>query len=203
MMNRFAALPRSFYQPSAKVVAGQLLGHWLIRNTPAGPCGGVIVETEAYLRDDPACHGFPGPTARNRVLFGRPGHDLSGNGVWNAAEQSAGGGVSERVRTDDHDTTHWHNASRGTAVALFSCRQPICFTPQGAVYSGHPPRTPSWQTSALNYLITWTVQIISEFENRQNQSGSEAVSKGIERYGAKGGDNSSARCPCCGLPFLF
>src|SRR5437899_5863904 len=74
MMNRFIALPRSFYQPSAKVVAGQLLGHWLIRNTPAGPCGGVIVETEAYLRDDPACHGFPGPTARNRVLFGRPGH---------------------------------------------------------------------------------------------------------------------------------
>lgn len=74
MMNRFAALPRSFYQPSAKVVAGQLLGHWLIRNTPAGPCGGVIVETEAYLQDDPSCHGFPGPTARNRVLFGGPGH---------------------------------------------------------------------------------------------------------------------------------
>ena len=73
-MNRFAALPRSFYQPSAKVVAGQLLGHWLIRNTPAGPCGGVIVETEAYLQDDPSCHGFPGPTARNRVLFGGPGH---------------------------------------------------------------------------------------------------------------------------------
>lgn len=74
MMNRFTALPRSFYEPSAKVVASQLLGHWLIRNTPAGPCGGVIVETEAYLTGDPACHGFPGPTARNRVLFGGPGH---------------------------------------------------------------------------------------------------------------------------------
>jgi DNA-3-methyladenine glycosylase len=67
-------LPRRFYAPSAKVVAPALLGHWLIRNTPNGPCGGPIVETEAYLVGDPACHGAPGPTARNRVMFGAPGH---------------------------------------------------------------------------------------------------------------------------------
>lgn len=70
----FAALPRSFYEPSAKAVARQLLGHWLLRNTPLGPCGGEIVETEAYLRGDPACHGYPGPTRRNQALFGAPGH---------------------------------------------------------------------------------------------------------------------------------
>jgi DNA-3-methyladenine glycosylase len=73
-MKKFSPLPRSFYQPSASVVASQLLGHYLIRNTPAGPCGGVIVETEAYLHDDPACHGAPGPTRRNRVMFGSPGY---------------------------------------------------------------------------------------------------------------------------------
>lgn len=73
-MKRFTPLPRSFYAPSAQEVALQLLGHWLIRRTPDGPCGGPIVETEAYLRDDPACHGAPGLTPRNRVMFGPPGH---------------------------------------------------------------------------------------------------------------------------------
>lgn len=72
-MESFASLPRSFYEPSAKIVAQRLLGHWLIRNTSEGPCGGPIVETEAYLSDDPACHGAPGLTARNRVMFGPPG----------------------------------------------------------------------------------------------------------------------------------
>ena len=70
----FRPLPRSFYEPAADVVAKNLLGHWLIRQTPAGLCGGAIVEAEAYLKDDPACHAFNGETARNRVMWGPPGH---------------------------------------------------------------------------------------------------------------------------------
>jgi DNA-3-methyladenine glycosylase len=73
-MNKFTPLPRAFYEPSARLVAPRLLGHWLVRNTPLGPCGGPIVETEAYLIDDPACHAAPGLTPRNRVMFGEPGH---------------------------------------------------------------------------------------------------------------------------------
>src|SRR5512141_1495435 len=66
-------LPPSFYKPNADEVAPQLLGHYLVRNTPLGPSGGRIVEVEAYLVGDPAAHSFPGETKRNRVMFGPPG----------------------------------------------------------------------------------------------------------------------------------
>jgi DNA-3-methyladenine glycosylase len=55
-------------------VARRLLGHWLIRNTHHGPCGGPIVEVEAYSADDPASHAFGGETKRNRAMYGPPGH---------------------------------------------------------------------------------------------------------------------------------
>ncbi len=73
-MSRFTPLPREFYGPSAKEVAPALLGHVLLRRTADGWCGGPIVETEAYLVGDPACHGAVGLTTRNRVMFGEPGH---------------------------------------------------------------------------------------------------------------------------------
>ncbi len=67
-------LPRSFYQPTARLVAPLLLGHFLVRHTAQGSGGGAIVETEAYLADDPACHGYAGQTERNRSMYGPPGH---------------------------------------------------------------------------------------------------------------------------------
>jgi DNA-3-methyladenine glycosylase len=62
-------LTADFFDRSVHLVAGALIGCRLFYEG----CGGVIVETESYERDDPACHAYVGLTARTEVLFGPPG----------------------------------------------------------------------------------------------------------------------------------
>jgi len=72
-----AALPlsRKFFNRDPVTVGRELLGKLLIRREGRKLLAGRIVEDEAYLgADDPAAHAFAGPTPRNAVLFGPPGH---------------------------------------------------------------------------------------------------------------------------------
>jgi DNA-3-methyladenine glycosylase len=74
-------VPRSFFARDARLVAADLIGClFAIDGSESGddsdgPCGGVVIETEAYrAHGDDGSHSRSGPTARNRAMFGRAGH---------------------------------------------------------------------------------------------------------------------------------
>jgi len=73
-MSSARVLLRDFYARPTLEVARDLIGMVLVNESSRGTCSGVIVETEAYIGEsDPACHAAPGPTRRNRPLYGPPG----------------------------------------------------------------------------------------------------------------------------------
>jgi DNA-3-methyladenine glycosylase len=63
-------LTRDFFARSVHEVATELIGVTLLVDGVGGP----VVEVEAYDQEDPASHGFRGPTSRTASMFGPPGH---------------------------------------------------------------------------------------------------------------------------------
>ena len=72
-------LARAFFDRDAHIVARELLGKILVRETGEGIVKGKIVEVEVYSGTpesmDYACHAFPMKrTSRTEVMFGEAGH---------------------------------------------------------------------------------------------------------------------------------
>jgi DNA-3-methyladenine glycosylase len=64
-----SALEATFFERSVHEVARDLVGCQLCFEG----VGGVIVETESYAAQEPACHAYVGLTPRTETLFGAPG----------------------------------------------------------------------------------------------------------------------------------
>ena len=70
-----ALLPRDFFARPALEVAPELLGCVLESELGGGLVAVRLAEVEAYAgQADPASHAYRGPTRRNAVMFGEPGH---------------------------------------------------------------------------------------------------------------------------------
>jgi DNA-3-methyladenine glycosylase len=67
-------LDRRAVPQNTVALARYLLGKVLVREWAGAAAIGRIVETEAYLQDDPACHAYRGITPRNRSLYLKHGH---------------------------------------------------------------------------------------------------------------------------------
>ena len=66
----FPALPKSFFCRPAEVVGPELVGCRLVKRQKDGSLlWGVIVETEAYSQDEPACHGYRRRSPQNETLW--------------------------------------------------------------------------------------------------------------------------------------
>lgn len=101
---RLRRLRRAELPVTSAALARFLIGKTLVRIVDGDRMLGRIVETEAYLPDDAACHAFGGMTPRNRSLFRRPGHAyvyfIYGNHfMLNVSSEAAGigGGVLLRA----------------------------------------------------------------------------------------------------------
>ena len=57
-MRKNQVLSKDFFERDTLIVAKELLGSVLVRRVDGREIKSIIVETEAYKQDDPACHAI-------------------------------------------------------------------------------------------------------------------------------------------------
>jgi DNA-3-methyladenine glycosylase len=113
-----------------RALARALLGRVLVHESDEGVTAGRIVETEAYLPKDPACHAYSGKSARNASLFGPPHrayvYQIYGTSFcFNLSSESSGKGAGVLVRAlEPTEGLSLMRRRRAVATVRDLCRGP-------------------------------------------------------------------------------
>lgn len=113
-------LHRTELPVATAALARYLIGKTLVRELPQGRITGRIVETEAYLPGDAACHAFRGLTKRNRSLFLEHGHAYvyfiyGSHFMLNVSSEKEGVGAGVLLRAvEPLDGIEWMRKRRST-----------------------------------------------------------------------------------------
>lgn len=140
-------LPASFYDRPVVEVARELVGCVLTH----GATSGVIVETEAYHQQEPACHAFVGLTERTRPLFGPPGlayvyRSYGIHALVNAVCEPAGVGAAVLIRAlEPLERIELMRARRGGVPDSELCNGPGKLSQALGIELGH---NGTWLTGA-------------------------------------------------------
>ncbi len=117
--------------PTATIeLAKALIGTVLVRDCPDGRTSGRIVETEAYVLDDPASHAYRGRSTRNASMFLPPFHAyvyrIYGTSFCvNVTSETQGAGAAVLVRAlEPLAGLALMEARRGTSRMVDLCRGP-------------------------------------------------------------------------------
>ncbi len=126
----FTRLPPACLPVETEALAKALLGCVLVRESSDGVTAGRIVETEAYLPGDPACHAYRGKSPRNATLFGPPHrayvYQIYGTSYcFNLSSEPAGEGAGVLVRAlEPIDGLGLMQARRAVTRVRDLCRGP-------------------------------------------------------------------------------